>query len=107
MKRVIVICEGHTEREFCQKTLYNYFLKKNIAITAVLIKKSNGGIVKWKFLKEQIENHLKEDHEVYVTLLYDKIVYGNIIAETIGLDRIINKSPRFGSWIGKISRING
>ena len=30
---------------------------------------------------------------------YNKIVYGDILAETIGLVRIRNKSPRFNAWI--------
>lgn len=71
MKRVIIICEGPTEKEFCEKTLYSYFQNKDIYIQSPLIKKSNGGIVKWGELKKQIENHLKQDPKAYVSMLID------------------------------------
>lgn len=71
MKRIIIICEGPTEREFSQKTLMPFFINKGILIQSPLIKKSNGGIVKWSELKKQIENHLKQDTSAYVTTLID------------------------------------
>ena len=71
MKRIIVICEGATEREFCEKTLYPHFISKNIFIQAPLIKKSMGGIVKWSELKKQISLHLKNEPNAYVTTLID------------------------------------
>jgi len=36
---------------------------------------------------------------------YNKIVYGNILADAIGLEKIRSKSPRFNDWIGKIEAI--
>ena len=36
---------------------------------------------------------------------YNKIVYGSIIAESIGLSRIRIKSPRFNEWITKLENI--
>lgn len=71
MKRLIIVCEGQTEKEFCEKTLYPYFQRNNIYVHAPLIKKSSGGIVKWPNLKKQIENHLKQEREVFVSLLID------------------------------------
>lgn len=218
MKRVIIICEGETEKEFCTTILAPYFSKQQISIQPPLIKKSMGGIVKWKDLKKQIENHLKNDTDACVTTLidyyglyskyqfpkwevaesepdknirmdilengmmesipeeiqyrflpyiqlhefegllfneekyfheqiptkelveteelseifrsyenpeminnnrekspshrleriikgYDKIVYGNILAEAIGLENIKSKSPRFNNWINNIEKI--
>jgi len=70
MKRVIIICEGETEREFCEKLLATSFAKKDIHIQAPLIKKSMGGIVKWGILKKEIETYLLENN-VYVTMLID------------------------------------
>jgi len=32
-------------------------------------------------------------------------VYGNLIAEAIGLEKIREKSPRFNEWLNKIERI--
>jgi len=70
MKRVIIICEGETEREFCKTLLASYFGKRNIHIQSPLIKRSMGGIVRWCILKKEIENYLKEN-DVYVTMLID------------------------------------
>ena len=36
---------------------------------------------------------------------YNKIVYGDIIAEAIGMERLLNKSPRFKMWVEKLSSI--
>lgn len=40
-----------------------------------------------------------------IILGYNKIVYGNILAEAIGLDKIKAKSPRFCEWIKKLEKI--
>ena len=69
MKRLIIICEGITEQEFCKDVLYRYLQSKDIYIETPLIKKSLGGIVPWQHLKKQIDLHLHED--VYVTTLID------------------------------------
>ena len=36
---------------------------------------------------------------------YNKIVYGNIIAETIGIETIRTKCPRFNEWLTQIENI--
>jgi hypothetical protein len=36
---------------------------------------------------------------------YNKVVYGDIISEAIGVDRIRAKSPRFNQWIIKLEAI--
>lgn len=36
---------------------------------------------------------------------YHKVVYGDILAEAIGLERIRSKSPRFNEWISKLENI--
>lgn len=74
MKRLIIICEGETEQEFCQDVLSPYFLSKEIAIEYPTIKKSNGGIVKWNMLKRQIQSSLKQDRGVFVSTFID--LYG-------------------------------
>jgi len=71
MKRVIIICEGETEKEFCNTILTPYFAKKEIFIQSPLIKKSMGGIVKWSELKKQITLHLTNDSKAFVTTLID------------------------------------
>ncbi len=71
MKRVIIICEGETEKEFCNTILTPYFAKREIFIQSPLIKKSMGGIVKWAELKKQIILHLRNDADAFVTTLID------------------------------------
>lgn len=71
MKRIIIICEGQTEVEFCKVILFPYFQSKNIYIQTPLIKKSKGGIVKWEELKKQILLHLQNDKSAFVTTLID------------------------------------
>lgn len=70
MKRLIVVCEGPTEREFCINTLAPELSRSGICVEAPLVKKSNGGIVPWPSIKRQIEMHLHEGL-VYVSLLVD------------------------------------
>lgn len=70
MKRIVIICEGETEKEFCTKILSPYFITKNIFVQAPLIKKSMGGIVRWSILKKEINTYLKENN-VFVTTLID------------------------------------
>lgn len=71
MKRVIVVCEGPTEKEFCFKLLSPFLAPRAVYIQPPLIKKSMGGVVKWKVLRKQILNHLKEDPTAFVTTLID------------------------------------
>lgn len=71
MRRVVIICEGQTEREFCSTILLPYFLRQGIIINVSLIKKSMGGIVGWESLKRQIEITLVTDPEAYVTTFID------------------------------------
>lgn len=70
MKRIIIICEGETEREFCKKVLAPHLILYNIFIQAPLIKKSMGGIVRWPILRKEIETHLQESN-VFVTTFID------------------------------------
>jgi hypothetical protein len=70
MKRIIIICEGETEREFCKNVLAPHMAHQNIHIQAPLIKRSMGGIVRWSILKKEIETHLREPN-VFVSTLID------------------------------------
>ncbi|WP_087138287.1 DUF4276 family protein [Elizabethkingia meningoseptica] len=82
MKRVIIICEGETEREFCQNVLAPHLIHHDIHIQAPLIKKTMGGIVKWEILKKEIETHLQEPNAIVTTFidyygLYQKYSFPN------------------------------
>ena len=54
MKRLIIVCEGPTEQEFCKDVLCPYFQSKGIILEYPTIKHSNGGIVSWATLKKQL-----------------------------------------------------
>lgn len=69
MKRLIVICEGPTEKEFCRDVLAPHFQKMDILIMAPTIKHSGGGIVPWRVLKGQVEKHLHERDAVVTTFI--------------------------------------
>lgn len=69
MKRVIIICEGETEREFCQNVLASHLIHHSIFIQAPLIKRSMGGTVKWIILKKEIETHLREPNVIVSTFI--------------------------------------
>ncbi|WP_269241865.1 DUF4276 family protein [Flavobacterium limnophilum] len=71
MKRIIIICEGQTEQEFCNDILQPHFNQFGIIIQNPTIKKTAGGIVNWSSLKHQIETHLKQDQTAYITTLID------------------------------------
>lgn len=70
MKRLIIVCEGLTEQEFCKDVLRNYFWEKGKVLEAPTIKHSNGGIVAWDTLKKQLVTHLNEGNAV-VSLMID------------------------------------
>lgn len=71
MKRIIVICEGPTEKEFCNTILTPYFSPLGIYLNAPLIKRSHGGIVPWPSLQQQISIHLRTERNAYVTTMID------------------------------------
>jgi len=71
MKRLIMIVEGLTEQTFCESVLQPFFSNKEIDVRPSKIKKSKGGIVHWFNIKKQIENYLKQDSGVFVTLMID------------------------------------
>lgn len=70
MKRLIIVCEGPTEQEFCNDVLSPALLRRNISVETPSIHHSNGGIVAWNILKRQLETHLSEGN-AYVSMLVD------------------------------------
>lgn len=103
MKRVIIICEGPTEQEFCMEVLGAELAKREVYVEAPLIKHSHGGIVPWATIKRQILKHLQEG-EVYVSMLVD--YYG--IKEQFGFPgweeslRIVDKTERLHFLLEKM-----
>lgn len=70
MRRLVIVCEGPTEQEFCNNVLAPELLKKQIYVETPTVKHSKGGIVPWRTLKAQLVNHLHEG-DAYVTMLVD------------------------------------
>lgn len=75
MKRLFIIVEGHTEEEFVNNTLLNYFISKNIydvrPIKIQTSKGHKGGFVNYTHLKNDINNLLKSQSDILVTTLVD------------------------------------
>ena len=103
MKRVIIICEGPTEVEFCTEILGPELAKREVYVEAPLIKHSHGGIVPWTTIKRQILKHLQEKN-AYVSMLVD--YYG--IKEQFGFPgweksmEIVDKTERFHFLLDKM-----
>lgn len=70
MKRIIIVCEGPTEQEFCNNVLASEFIKHGITLETPVIKHSHGGIVPWALFRKQLISHLHENG-VYVSMLID------------------------------------
>lgn len=70
MTRLIIVCEGPTEHEFCMDVIAPALYRSDICVEAPLIKRSQGGIVAWDPIKRQLMMHLHES-DAYVTLLID------------------------------------
>ena len=70
MKRLIIVCEGPTEKEFCNNLLSGFLMQRGIAIETPLVKHSGGGVVPWLILRKQLVNHLMEGTP-FVTMFVD------------------------------------
>lgn len=92
MKRLIIICEGITEKQFCAEILYTHFFQKGIIIETPLTKRAHGGFVSWEYLKRDINNLLKGDRQAYVTLFID--LYG------------LHKGEKFPGWADALKKKN-
>jgi hypothetical protein len=70
MKELLLFVKGKLNRSFA-KMYYNLFhFKKHLPSTSS-DKKSGGGLVVMSALKKQIENHLVQDKEAFVTTFFD------------------------------------
>jgi Domain of unknown function (DUF4276) len=88
--RITAIVEGSTEKNFIDKVLQPYLNKQNIFITSILASKAGqkGGDIKFTRIKKDIEIHLKQSSDTYITLMID--FYG--IAEWKNLDQAKQKN---------------
>lgn len=84
MKRLIIICEGPTEHQFCMQVFYPHFMEKGIIIQCPYPKWSHGGHIAWPQLKKQITLTLQKEPDAFVTTFID--LYG------------LHKADEFPNW---------
>ncbi|GAA4848916.1 DUF4276 family protein [Algivirga pacifica] len=98
MRRLIIICEGETEQEFCKDVLSPFLAQKQIFIDTPRIKKTRGGIADWSVIKKEVETYLRQDTAVFVTTLMD--YYGLMekhqFPEWDRAEQVMDKSIRMG-----------
>ena len=70
---VIAIVEGKTEQVFVESVLQPYLAQQNIFISATQVSKpgQKGGDVRFSRVSRDIERHLKQRPDTYVTTLVD------------------------------------
>lgn len=70
---IVAIVEGKTEEIFIKDILYPHLATKNIFIIPIIVSKpgQKGGDVKFARVKNDIERHLKQRPDTYLTLLVD------------------------------------
>ncbi len=70
---VIVLVEGQTESIFVKNILAPYLGRKNIGMTPIVVSKpgQNGGDIRFDRVRNDIEKHLKQRSDTYLTLLID------------------------------------
>lgn len=66
-KRLHILCEGKTEKTFCDNILKPFLYNNNIIVSS----SDNNGIEKWNNLKLKIEKKLKEDQSCIVSIFFD------------------------------------
>lgn len=70
MKRLIVIVEGDTEKEFIDKVLSPYLLTKGLYnIQCFKIKHTKGGLTKYQHLKTDLINCVYESNAIVTTMI--------------------------------------
>jgi len=90
---VLAIVEGKTEQIFIESLLKPYLAERRIFIRATQVSKpgQKGGDVRFERVKNDLELHLKQRTDTYVTTFVD--YYG--IKEWPGLERIeVNATPK-------------
>jgi len=71
--QVVVLVEGPTEQRFVKELLAPYMLNRNVFLTPIILDKpgEKGGDVKFARAKNDIEKHLKQRSDTYITLMVD------------------------------------
>ncbi len=70
---VVVLVEGPTEQQFVKRLLSPYLAQRGVYLTPIILDKpgEKGGDVKFARAKNDIEKHLKQRQDTWLTLLVD------------------------------------
>jgi hypothetical protein len=70
---VVVLVEGPTEQQFIKQVLAPYMAQRGVYLTPIILDKpgEKGGDVKFARAKNDIEKHLKQRQDTWLTLLVD------------------------------------
>ena len=74
-KKLVIICEGKTEQFFCEKILRPHFAGLDIEMNHQIIAHSNGGLVKWEFLKKTGVTYVANRFELFCNHFYRFLWY--------------------------------
>jgi hypothetical protein len=91
MKRLIIVVEGDTEKEFIDKVLSPYlFTKGLVSVNCFKIKHTKGGLTKYQHLKTDLINCVYESN-VLVTTLVDFYALPKDFPKYDDAKKIVNK----------------
>lgn len=94
MKRVLIIVEGDTEKEFVDEVLSPYLMSRGVYnIQCFKIKKTKGGLIKYQHLKKDLIKTVYESN-VLVTTMIDFYALPDDFPGYEKAKRIANKSER-------------
>ena len=70
---VVVLVEGPTEQQFVKQLLAPYLAQRGVYLTPIILDKpgEKGGDVKFARARNDIEKHLRQRHDSWLTLLVD------------------------------------
>lgn len=73
MSEVVVIVEGLTEKIFIKDMITPYLAQKGVYLTPIVVSKpgQKGGDIRFARVKRDLELHLKQRHDTFVTLFVD------------------------------------
>lgn len=74
MREVLVLCEGHTEREFCNSVLAPYFGNMGVNFKGTIAgspQKKQGGVRNWPVYRNELIRLAKERKDRHVGVLVD------------------------------------
>ena len=70
---VVLVVEGPTEQKFVKELLAPYMLDRGLILTAIILDKpgQKGGDVKFARSRNDIEKHLKQRSDTFLSLMVD------------------------------------